>query len=454
MRSFSEFRSLVLVRRRRRSAGLFLGIAVIVLALLLLTGSAVPLSARGARTLPFLFPQAFQTAASFTVDSVADESDAAPGDGICAGASGACTLRAAIQEANATAGSNSIGFSIPGPGPHVIQLASPFPAVTEPAVIDGATEPDYAGSPVVVLDGSAAGERASGLTIAGGGSTVRSLALYGFDHAAIHLLGSGQNRVEGNYLGVDPSGAAAPGNRIGVLVEDSSENVIGGPGGSNLISGNEVGVYLYGSESSGNTIAANYIGTDASGSAALGNEYGLRITAANGNRIGGTNPAERNLISGNETGIYIAGAGAGGNRIQGNYIGLDASGNALLANRQLGIYVNGASGNEIGGASETARNVIVGGQAGVTIRGAGANGNRVRGNFIGVNAAGTPPDVRPDGGVAIVDARNNVVGGPQAGERNRVFARLYGVRLVGPEAATNQVVGNIVDVIEEELEAE
>jgi hypothetical protein len=116
--------------------------------------------------------------------------------------------------------------------------------------------------------------------------------------------------------------------------------------------------------------------------------------------------------------------------------------------------VNGAPGNLIGGTEAAAGNVIAAREMGVYIRGAEAGGNRVQGNAIGLHVTGAVIPECMEAGVFIVDAANNVVVGPQAGQGNTIAALAYGVRVVGPEAATNQVEGNIVDVIEEELGAE
>src|SRR5581483_9606093 len=71
----------------------------------------------------------------------ADTSDANPGDGACADILGHCTLRAAIQEANAKTGLKAIHFDIPGTGVHEISIASALPAVTQPLEIDGYSQP-------------------------------------------------------------------------------------------------------------------------------------------------------------------------------------------------------------------------------------------------------------------------------------------------------------------------
>src|SRR6187455_523083 len=81
------------------------------------------------------------SAATFTVDSTGDESDANTGDNVCQTAGGTCTLRAAIEQANATAGADTIAFAIPGSGVHTITPQSVLTAVVDAATIDGYTQP-------------------------------------------------------------------------------------------------------------------------------------------------------------------------------------------------------------------------------------------------------------------------------------------------------------------------
>src|SRR5262245_25876067 len=61
-------------------------------------------------------------AAEFVVDSTTDAVDSKPGDGVCATAAGVCTLRAAIQEANAHAGKDAI--TLPA-GSYLLAIAGP-----------------------------------------------------------------------------------------------------------------------------------------------------------------------------------------------------------------------------------------------------------------------------------------------------------------------------------------
>ena len=93
----------------------------------------------------------------FTVDSTGDEVDANPGDGICATAGAVCTLRAAIVQANAFIGLDTIAFNISGVGPHTIQPGAALPTIIDPVIIDGTTEPDFAGTPVIELNDTNAG---------------------------------------------------------------------------------------------------------------------------------------------------------------------------------------------------------------------------------------------------------------------------------------------------------
>ncbi len=115
-------------------------------------------------------------AKTFIVNSTGDKADKNIGDGICADTDGNCTLRAAIQEANAIAGTDTIAFAIPGAGMHTITPGSALPAITDPVIIDGTTQLGYAGTPVIELNGTSAAP-ANGLNILAGFSTVRGLTI-------------------------------------------------------------------------------------------------------------------------------------------------------------------------------------------------------------------------------------------------------------------------------------
>jgi hypothetical protein len=168
--------------------------------------------------------------------------------------------------------------------------------------------------------------------------------------------------VQGNLIGTDITGKLDLGNSFeGVRIENASDAVIrGDASGSQVISGNLIGVNITGSSSTRNLLSGNLIGSDKSGLAPLPNALeGVRIDSATGNTIGGTTSAARNLVSSNDVGVYITGAPAASNIVQGNFIGTDITGQAPLGNEVDGVIIDaGASGNLIGGTGIGAGNVI------------------------------------------------------------------------------------------------
>ena len=179
---------------------------------------------------------------------------------------------------------------------------------------------------------------------------------------------SHDNTVQGNLIGTDASGTAAIGNSGNgvVLREFTRDNVIGGAdkAARNIISGNQLnGVEITGEDTTGNVVRGNWIGTDATGSADLGNTLaGVLISdGAKNNVVGGTSALDRNIISGNdEEGVSIKLFGTTGNTVLGNFIGTDKTGTLALPNVLSGVNVNATFGNIIGGTLPGSRNVISG----------------------------------------------------------------------------------------------
>jgi hypothetical protein len=341
--------------------------------------------------------------------------------------SGAGSLRQAIIDAEANAGTDTIEFNIAGGGPHEILVGWDFdglPEITEAVIIDGTTQPGFAGTPVIVLDGFFAGAGADGFLITGDGSTIRGLVIKGFDGDGIDIRG-GNNTIAGNYIGTDVNGTADEGNDDdGVDIIGGANNIIGGNTAAdrNIISGNTgEGVKIDGAGATGNQVIGNYIGTDVNGTAAIANSGdGIEITnGATGNTIGGTTVGHRNIISGNTgDGIYIAGAATTGNEIQGNYIGIDVNGTADLGNGNDGIELDGAANNTIGGDTAGERNVISGNAYGIYIHEATATGNTIQGNYVGTAADGTSDLGNTNSGFYIEDTGSNTIGGVTSGEGN------------------------------------
>jgi len=343
------------------------------------------------RSLVLLVP-VMLSAATFTVNSANDDPDANPGDGVCATAQGTCTLRAAIQEANALIGTDTIAFAI-GNGPQTINLTSALPSVTDPVTIDGTTQPGYAGAPLIELNGSGTNGHADGVSVSAGSSTVRGLVINRFPGNGILVSGNGGNVIAGNYVGIDITGTVALANASNGIEIDSANNLIGGTSvpARNVVSGNLGlgGIAISGITASGNFVQGNYIGTDVTGTAAIPNfGRGIVIKGSPNNLIGGTAPGTANLISGNRSsGVRVYVSGADGNVIQGNFVGTDASGKPVLGNGR-GVQLR-TNNNVVGGTAPGAGNVIEGNVVdGVAFLEDNPTGNLVQGNIIAFNGRG------------------------------------------------------------------
>jgi len=362
--------------------------------------------------------------ATFVVQSAADDG---PG-----------SLRWALAQANADldAGPSAILFDLPGDGLRTIRLQSPLDPIVRPVLLEGRSQPGYAGTPLIRLDGAASGPDAwNGLIVAGGGSVVAGLAVTGFSGAGIVLAGPGGSYVESNYVGLAPGDAAASPNGVGVLVLGSSSNTIGGPGAQgNVVSGNRgAGIRVQSlalGDASGNLILGNRIGTDALGASAIGNGLdGVTFVGATGGRI------VENLISGNlGAGVALTGRSSG-NVVLGNVVGLTADGLAVLANAKDGVLVDDSTGDRIGGLTPEEGNLISGNRGNGVRALNDASGLLIQGNRIGTDATGTLALGNQQDGVTLASS-GVTVGGPstEAGNiiaYNGVGTTGAGVQLVG-----------------------
>lgn len=291
-------------------------------------------------------------AATYTVTTVQDTED--PNDGHL-------SLREAILLANENPGKDTITFDIDnrifGPPPHTIFVGTGDPAgealplIEDSVIVDGTSEPDYVGAPVVVLDGTAAvtdefGTFPSGLFLfMGAGSEFRGLVIKNFLGSGITLYDS-DNLVEGNYIGTDASGTLAEGNGGGLLISAANGNTIIG----NVISGNNGwGIFVAGGGfrlGSNNQIWGNFIGIDVNGTGKLGNTTGGVWITGPGNFVGWWN-----FISNNGgDGVFLQSYWAKGNIVQGNRIGTDKVGTGAMPNAGHGVHISaGATNNTIGG---------------------------------------------------------------------------------------------------------
>src|SRR3990170_3766443 len=267
----------------------------------LATAALLAIAAALLPTVWFLTTQA-GAPSKFTVNSTGDALDAAAGNGVCATAAGVCTLRAAIQESNALAGTDVINFNIPTTDPGFNSVTGAFtitpatpglPAIAGPVTIDGTTQPGFTCCPIIELNGTSAGGGAHGLAIFTGSTTIRWLVI---------------NRFGGN------------------------------------------GILMQGSPATGNVIGANYIGLDVTGTTDLGN--GLNGVAISGgafqNTVGGDTQSAINRISGNnQNGVIISGSGSRDNKVQSNFIGTDVQGTSDLGNTLDGVRIDNAPSNTV-----------------------------------------------------------------------------------------------------------
>jgi hypothetical protein len=386
------------------------------------------------------------------------------------GPDGVISLREAIEAANNTPGSDTVAFNIPTSDPDynastgvwTIQPADALPTlIDDGTVIDGytqlgampATDTTSATLKLEIDGTNVSGFNNYGFRMMSDGNAVKGLVINRVSGFGIYIFGGDGNIVSGNYIGTDASGTASLGNEIGVSMGYGAQNnTVGGStsGERNVISGNDAGVIISERDSMSNTVSGNYIGTDASGTADLGNTLmGVDISGgARYNSVGGDTAGERNIISGNDaSGIFITGSGTTTNTVSGNYIGTDVTGTADVGNVN-GVYIlYGAQNNMVGGDMPGERNIISGNDnMAVGIQDSGTTGNIVSGNYIGTDASGTADLGKDDYGVRILHgAQNNTIGGDTSGERNVISGHNYdGVYIYNSGTMSNTVSGNYI----------
>jgi parallel beta-helix repeat protein len=367
--------------------------------------------------------------------------------------SGTGSLRSAIQTANAFSGPDVIAFNIPGSGVQTIAPLTVLPPLDSFVTLNGYTQPGSRANTLATgsdarllirLDGQhCTSAQPYGLALGGNGNVVRGLVIVNFSQG-IHLYASSVNTIAGNWIGLDVDGLPRGQTFEGIYVYDTSiANHIGGtaPADRNVISGNGTGIYLFGSTAQC-IIEGNYIGTDATGSLPRPNTFeGVGIQSGGLHRIGGTAVGAGNVISGNQyAGIYVLG---GTNiTIQGNFIGVDATGTYTLGNGQDGVVIQSSSVSActIGGTTAGAANVIAGNQNGIFILGAATN--TIYGNFIGTDLTGTRPLGNLAAGISIFGGHHTLIGGASAGAANTIAYNLAGGVSATAQSMNNAIRGN------------
>jgi titin len=354
--------------------------------------------------------------------------------------SGPDSFRQAIIDVNKLPG-GEIDFDIPGAGVHTIapDPDDPLPTIDAPVVIDATTQPGYTPqTPVIELNGLSVGLY-SGLILDGGDSTVKGMIINSFRGAGLVLSRNGNNTVMASFIGTDATGTIGLGNDSGIYIALGCDgNTIGGDG----VSARNV---LSGNVSNGisafsnnDVVAGNFIGTDVTGTQPVGNDVGM-VVQGDHNTIGGTSALSRNIISGNRfDGLELE--HSTGNKVFGNFIGVDVTSTRLVSNGS-GISISSAStNNTIGGTIPGSGNVISGNRLdGINII-AGSRDNAVQGNSIGTDF--TRSIALPNGVGIEIAGLSNLIGGTLPAARNVISGNNNeGMRISG---SLNLVEGNYI----------
>jgi len=322
--------------------------------------------------------------------------------------SGSGSLRDALQMAAYLAGPHTINFNIPASDPNynsslgvwIISPLSTFQYIIKNNVtIDGTTQTVNQGDtnplgPEIYLNGNNNSVDFCFSVINASGVVIKGFTISDFMYG-IQICGttSINNTITGNYIGTNTTASDTAGNYIGIeIIAGANYNTIGGASiaEKNIISGNEhIGIRLLDVRYC--SVIGNYVGVDRTGTNAIGNYDGISVEGASKfNIIGGANVNERNIVSGNVAyGIPVFGAGAEGNLIKGNYIGTDITGTIAIPNTYGVLFDDGASRNIIGGNTAAERNILSGNSGyGVFFYNMGTNNNIAKGNFIGTDVNG------------------------------------------------------------------
>lgn len=247
------------------------------------------------------------------------------GDGVCNPAH--CSLRDAIIVANNAGAPQRIHFAIPGSGELVIQPATELPQINQTVTIDGYTQSGAAPNTESMASAASnavlrirlhdAGQINVALQMCGANSIVRGLAITSFT-IGIRGCEDVPIAVEGSFIGLASDGVTAGGNSTGVILT----NLVGRVGGStpaqrNVIASNVSGVTLFGSAASGSTVLGNLFGTDKSGLISRANTSAIELNQnINNARIGAVSAPNR--IRGGNFGIALTSSAGLGNTLANN----------------------------------------------------------------------------------------------------------------------------------------
>ena len=367
--------------------------------------------------------------------------------------SGAGTLRQAILDANANAGPDTIAFNIAGSGVHTITLASALAPITSPVTIDGYTQAGASANThpfgqglntvlrIQVTGGAGVG---TCFSVQADNTTVKGLVTNGCT-TSVDIQSGSNNRVEGNFFGTDPAGTQRlvdSGNQV--FVGNAPSAHVGGstPAARNLITACGVAVQAS-AANNGADIQGNIIGIAASGDVLLTPPCGSATFPI---VVDGPNgQVVRNVIAGGSSGIYLQ--GSSGKSARGNYVGTDVTGTVVLGLSQQAMSVTGDN-HTVGGPNPGDGNVLAGADfyEGLLVAG---NGHVVQGNFIGTDITGTLDLGNHRIGIN-VGGTGTTIGGTSPGEGNTIafnggpFGNSGGIIVQGQQIRIrgNRIYGN------------
>ncbi|MHB9080190.1 MAG: type VI secretion system tube protein Hcp [Pirellulaceae bacterium] len=404
------------------------------------------------------------------------------------------------SQRNVISGNNQFGVQIIGNG-HSVPIADPV-YVGPPIGTDNPYPFPLRGNTVLgnyiglgANGGTELGNHAAGIYLqdsannhVGGNSSSSRNVISANLQAGIDVRGESStgNRIQANYIGTDSSGDSARGNRaIGIHFNfGAAFNTIGtdGDGLGDEFEGNLISGHTHLPQDSGiwlgighdNVVAGNLIGTDGTGTRAIPNDVAIDVRGS-GNWIGTnvdgvSDTLERNVISGNiVTGILIIGDAATGTVVQGNFIGVDSSGNQPLGNGAFGIVLTNTHDNRIGGSQSSPVPVYEGDMAhyegdfvqipvpptaGNVISGNGTDGirlelshnNVIQGNRIGVDFLGLQAMGNGRFGIYLGESAHNQIGGGEVDAGNVISGNLNGIGIYYETSVDNKVQGNYIGV--------
>ena len=223
--------------------------------------------------------------------------------------------------------------------------------------------------------------------------------------SGIYLANGSDDSVIGGSAGTTPGGPCT-----------GACNLVSGNGGNGIdVTGGFAG-------NADVLVSGNFVGVDATGTAAIPNSgFGIRAGGGSTDAlIGGTSPSARNVVSGNAmTGVDLGSGGGGGHTVRGNFIGTNADGTAAIGNGGYGVAVSVTPGMTIGGGEPGAGNLVSGNVVGgISLGGLFTSDNVVQGNRIGTDVTGSAPLPNGANGISIEGSEDNTIGGPSPGEGN------------------------------------